>query len=52
MKEKTYCDCCGREQKVYEVILSYESGRAYYCEDCIKNNPYDKNTFIGVQIVK
>jgi len=39
-KEKTYCDNCSREQKVYRVILAYESGVAYYCKDCIKNNPH------------
>ena len=39
---KTYCDNCGREQKVSKVILANESGWAFYCEDCIKNNPHVK----------
>jgi len=37
---KTYCDNCGRNQKVYTVILAYASGTAKYCEDCIINNPH------------
>ena len=38
--EKTYCDVCGRQVSVREVILKDESGTALYCDDCVKNNPH------------
>ena len=34
-----YCDNCGRKQPLTEILLANESGRAFYCDDCIKNNP-------------
>ena len=35
-----YCDNCGLEGYLREVILKDASGTAIYCANCIYNNPH------------
>lgn len=37
-----YCDVCERKKELQEVILNDDAGRAFYCDDCVKNNPHVK----------
>lgn len=34
-----FCDCCGRKKPLTKIVLADESGWAFYCNDCVKNNP-------------
>lgn len=35
---ETYCDNCGRNEKLKKVVLEEEKGTALYCDECRKNN--------------